>query len=283
MAAESPQSPDSSPLSWTVSPETNRPLHLLAYGLYAPLGAIVLLLVGGGAVAALFLLLEGSVGLVILLVLAVIVAFSRPPVLAAIRSEETNASLGYEGWSPSWVGVLVASVLCGVGLLVASFHSRMAAIALGALSVTAGLFSMALYTDATIDEGRLETQYSGVALRTLSGARSLDLLGVTAFWLTYARGADGFRNPRLIAVPREQAEPVRERLEAGVVADPEADPIGRAERTIVALFGLGVLATAPGLWLLVGDAGADEAMVLLYPMAMSLVFAGPMLWYAWKG
>ena len=142
---------------------------------------------------------------------------------------------------------------------------------------------MALYTDASIDaDGRLETQYSGVDLRTLSGVRSLELLGVTAFWLAYARGADGFRNPRLIAVPRERAAEVRERLDAGVAADPEADPIGRAERVVVTLFGLGVLAMGPVLLLLVGDAGEDEVVILGYLTVYSLVFAGPMFWYAWK-
>lgn len=279
MAAESPRS-----LSWTVSPETNSRLHLLAYGLYAPLGALAIGLALGGGVASVFLVLRGSWGPVLLFGVAVIVALTRPPVLAAIRSDETSASLGYEGWSPSWRGVLAASMLCGAVLLAASLHSRAAAVAVGALSVGAGLLSMVLYTDASIDaEGRLETQYSGVELRTLSGVRPLELFGVTAFWLAYARGADSFRNPRLIAVPRERTAEVRERLDAGVAADPAADPIGRTERIVVALFGLGVLATGPALLLLVGDAGGDELVVLGYLTVFSLVFAGPMFWYAWKG
>jgi hypothetical protein len=44
-----------------------------------------------------------------------------------------------------------------------------------------------------------------------------------------------------------------------------------------------MLATGPALWLVVGDAGAGRAVVLVYPTLMSTLFAGPMLWYAWKG
>lgn len=273
--------PDGS-LSWTISPETNRWLHLLAYGLYAPMGAVALVLVGGAVVATVVLALEGSWGPVLLLGLAVVIAFARPPVLAAIRSDEMDATLGYEGWSPSWRGVLAASVLCGAALLAASLHSRAAAIVVAATSVALGLLAMALYTEGSIDaDGRLETQYAGVDLRTLSGVRSLDVLGVTVFWLAYARGADTLRNPRVIAVPRERAAEVRDRLDAGVDADPEADPIGRAERAVVALFGLGVLATAPALWLLLGDAEngpLPAVMVLSY----TVLFGVPMFWYAWK-
>ena len=285
MAGGPPRSSDQpSTISWTVAPETTRWLHLLAYGLYAPLGAVALALLGGAAAAATVLLLEGSFAPVALLALAVLVAFSRPPVLAAIRSDETGASPGYEGWSPNWRGILVASVLCGTGILAAALRSRAAAVAVAAVSFVAGLVAMALYTDATIDaDGRLTTQDSGVELRTLSGVRSLELPGLTLFWLAYARGADGFRNPRLLAVPHERAAAVRGRLSAGVAADPDADPISRAERAVVALVGVGVLTTGPALWLLVGDAGADAAAVLIYPVAFSLVFAAPMLWYAWKG
>jgi len=264
---------DDGSLSWTVSPDTNRWLHLLAYGLYAPLGAVV---------ATIALALEGSWGPVFLLAIAVVVAIARPPILAAIRSDETTASLGYEGWSPSWRGVLAASTLCGAAILAASMHSRAAAVVVAAASVAIGLLAMALYTDASIDaDGRLETQYSGVELRTLSKIRSLDLLGVTAFWLSYARGADAFRNPRLIAVPPDRAAEVRERLDAGIDADPEADPIGRAERAIVALFGLGVLALGPALWLLLRGA-EDGALPVVMILSYTVLFAGPMFWYAWK-
>ncbi|QKY20831.1 hypothetical protein B4589_010740 [Halolamina sp. CBA1230] len=282
MAAESPRSP--SPLSWAVTPETNRWVHLLAYGLYAPLGAIALVLAVGGVAFSLVAVRNGSIGLVLLLGVAVIVALARPPVLAAILDDEVDTSSGYDGWQPSWRGVLAASVLCGAAILAASLHSRVAMGAVAVASFAAGLLAMTLTTEATIDEDlRLETQYTAVDLRTLSGVRSVDIGDATIVWLAYARGADGFRNPRVLAVPRERAAEVRERLDAGVAADPDADPIGRVERVVVALFGLGVLATAPGFWLLIGDAGADETLVLLYPVALSLVFAGPMLWYAWKG
>ncbi|WP_053946876.1 hypothetical protein [Halolamina sediminis] len=271
-------------LSWTVSPDTNRPLSLLGYGLYGPIGAVALVLAGGAVVATVSLALEGSWGPVFLLAIAVVVALARPPVLAAIKSGETTASVGYEGWSPSWRGALAASTLCGTAMLAALQHSRAAAGAVAVVSFAAGVIAMALHTEASIDaDGRLETQYATATLRSLSGVRSLDLIGVTVFRLSYARGADSFRNPRLIAVPSGQAAEVRKRLAAGVTADPEAEPIGRTERAVVALFALGVLATGPGLALLVGDAAEGGVVVVAYAGLFSVVFAAPMLWYAWKG
>jgi hypothetical protein len=281
---DQPPSNSPGPLSWRVSPETNRWLHLLSYGVLAPIGAVALVLAAGAVVVSVALLLEGSIGPALLLGLVVVVALARPPVLAAIRSGETTASAGYEGWSPGWRGVLAASTLCGAAMLAALQHSRAAAGAVAVVSFAAGLIAMALHTEASIDsDGRLETQYGAAILRTLSGVRSLDLLGVTVFWLSYARGADSFRNPRVLAVPRERAAAVRERLDAGVAADPEADPIGRTERAVVALFAIGVLATGPALALLVGDAAEGGVVVVAYAGLFSLVFAAPMLWYAWKG
>lgn len=271
-------------LSWAVTPETHRWLGLLAYGLYAPLGAIVLALAVGGVTLSLDAVRNGSIGLLLLLGVAVVMALVRPPVLAAIWSDEVDTSSGYDGWQPSWRGVLAASILCGAAILAASLHSRVAmgAVAMGGFA--AGLLAMTLTTDASIDEdGRLETQYAAVDLAALSTVRSVELRDVTVFWLSYARGADSFRNPRLLAVPRERAAAVRERLDAGVVAEPDADPIGRTERAVVALFALGALATGAGLALLVGDAAEGGMLVVVYAGTFSLLFAAPMLWYAWKG
>jgi hypothetical protein len=270
-------------LAWQVTPDSRRLLHVLAYGLLAPLGAVALTLLVGGVAFAAFAVRDGSWTPLLLLGVAVVIALARPPVLAAMLSDETEASFGHEDWHPSRRGLLTASVLCGGAMLAASLHSRIAVVAVAVLSFGAGLLAMTLSTDAVIDDDRrLETQYSTAALSTLSGVRSIDLGDLTVFWLVYARGADGFRNPRVLAVPRGQATRVREALDAGVDADPNADPIGRAERAVVALFGLGVLATGPALWLLIGDAGAG-AVVLAYAVTLSAVFAGPMLWYAWNG
>ena len=270
-------------LSWTVTPETSRWLHALSYGLLAPLGSLALALLLGGVAFAVASIRNGSWTSLLLLGAVVVFALARPPVLAAILSDETDASFGHGNWQPSRLGLLAASVLCGGAMLLASVHSRLAVVGVAVLSFTAGLLAMTLETDAEIDDGgRLATQQTSVALSTLAGVRSVAVGDLTVVWLSYARGADGFRNPRVLAVPREQAAQVRDVLDAGVAADADADPIDRAERVVVALFGLGVLATGPALWLLIGDTGR-EAVVLVYAVTFSVVFAGPMLWYAWKG
>ncbi|NHX34910.1 MULTISPECIES: hypothetical protein [Halolamina] len=51
----------------------------------------------------------------------------------------------------------------------------------------------------------------------------------------------------------------------------------------VALFGLGVLAMGPALWLLLGDAGDGRVLVAVSAGSFSMLFAAPMLWYALKG
>lgn len=272
-----------SPLAWTVTPETNRWLGLLAYGLLAPLGALALTLLVGAAALTAVSIRDGSWGLLLLLAVAVVVALARPPILTAILHDETDASLGYDGWEPSRIGLLAASTLCGLAMLAASLHSRVAAGLVAVLSFAAGLLAMTLLTDASIDDLRLETQQTGVDLSTLSRVRSLDIGGVTAFWLSYTRGADGVRNPRVLAVPRERAAQVRERLDAGVKADAGADPISHTERAVVVLFGLGVLATGAALALLVGDTAEGGVLVVGYAGTFALVFAAPILWYAWKG
>ncbi len=271
------------PLSWAVTPETSRWLHLLSYGLLAPLGAVTLAFLVGAVAFAAVSIRDGSWGPLLLLGVAVVIALVRPPTLAAVLSDETEASFGNDHWQPSRLGLFAASALCAGAMLAASLHSRIAVVGVAVLSFAAGLLAMTLATDAEVDaDGRLETQQTSVVLSTLSGVRSVAVGGVTVYWLSYARGADGLRNPRLIAVPRGQAARVREVLGAGVDADANADPMGPAERVVVALFAFGVMATGPGLWLLVGDVGR-EAVVLAYAVTFSLVLAGPMLWYAWKG
>ncbi|MBP1986396.1 hypothetical protein [Halolamina salifodinae] len=271
-------------LSWTVTPETNRWLHLLAYGLMAPLGAVALILVGGAVAVAAASVREGAWAVVLALGAVAVVALARPPVLAALLSEE--ASLGHEDWQPSRLGVALASLGCAVAMLLAFQHSPAAAGAVAALTFAAALVGMALSTDAEIDREAmvLATKVGpSVSLNALSGVRSVAVGSVVIYWLAYARGAGSLRAPRVLTIPREQATEVREVLDAGVDADSGADPAGRAERAVVTLVGLGVLATGPALFLLIGDAAADGLLVIGYAGVFSLVFAAPMLWYAWKG
>jgi len=284
-AAESePSSGDGNqlPLSWTVTPNTHRWLHLLSYGLLAPLGAVALVLVGGAVALGVASIRDGSWAILLALGALAVLALARPPVLAALLSDETEASWEHDYWQPSRLGLVAASTLCAVAMGLALQHSRAAAGAVAVLSFVAALAAMTLSTDASVDDLRLATQHTVVDLSTLSGVRSVTIGAVTVLWLSYARGADSFRNPRVLTVPRERAPQVREALDAGIDADASADPVGHAARAIIAVFGLGVLATGPALWLLVGAAG-EERVVLVYLVTFSLVFAGPMLWYAWKG
>lgn len=275
--------PTTPTLSWAVTPETNRWLHLLAYGLLAPLGAVALIL-GGGAVAfAASSLREGAWAIVLALGAVAVFALARPPVLAALLSEE--ASLGHDDWQPSRLGIVAASLGCAVAMLVAFQHSPAAAGAVAALPFAAALVGMTLSTDAEIDrEAMALTTQTGptMSLSALSGVRSVAVGSVVVYWLSYARGAGSLRAPHALTVPREQAPQVREVLDAGIDADSGADPAGRTERAIVGLIGVGALTVGPALWLL-AEPTEGSGLVFAYLGVIALVVAVPALWYAWKG
>ena len=268
-------------LSWRLTPENERWLTVLSYGMYAALWGFALLLAVGATALAVVFVLEGSWGpLLVGAALAAVLAFARPPIVAALRSGSMTPDDDY--WQPSRRGQVVAAVVGAAVLAPAFVFGQAVGVAVAVLLGSVSLLAMTLQTEATIDGSRLETQRKTVDLNGLSRVRTLSFGGLTVFWLQYARGADSFGNPRVLAATAEQAPEVRERLERGVDAPAEAEPIGRAERAIVALFGLGTLAAAPMVYLLVGVADRG-VLVVVYMGAFSLVFAGPMLWYAWKG
>jgi hypothetical protein len=270
-------------LSWTVSPETERWLAVLSHGLYAAFLGFGLVLGLSAVVAGVAVALDGSWGLVVVgAALVAILGFARPPVLAALLTGAITPS--ENAWRPSRRGQAVAAVI-GAALLVPAFvYSPAAGVAVAVLLVGSSLLSMTLHTEATIDADlRLETRRKSVELTDLSGVHSFSFGSLTVFWLQYARGADSYSNPRLLTVPNEQARQVCDALDAGVAEPANADPIGSAERSVVALFGVGVFAAGPTLLWLIGDGAEGSWLVAAYAGTFSLVFATPMLWYAWKG
>lgn len=278
-----PPSPSTPTLSWAVTPETNRWLHLLSYGLLAPLGAVALILIVGAVAFAAASVREGAWAIVLALAAVAVFALARPPVLAALASEE--ASLGHQNWQPSRLGVGLASLACAVVMVLAFQHSRAAAVAVAALTFAAALVGMTLSTDAEIDrEERVLTTQAGPAmsLDSLSGVRSVAVGSVAIYWLSYARGAGSLRAPHVLTVPRDRAPRVREVLDTGVDAGSGADPAGTAERAIVALIGVGAIAVGPALWLL-AEPTEGSGLVFTYLGIFSLVVAVPALWYAWRG
>ena len=266
-------------VSWTVTPDTERWVWVLSYGLYAVFLGVGLWVVVGLCAFLVVAVLEGSWELLVFLVAAVALALARPPILAVLREE--RASFGYEGWRPSRRG-LVAAALVGASALGVGFSvSEVAVAAVVVLGTGASLLAMVLTSEATVDarSRTLATRRSEVSTAGLSGVRSLAVGPVVLFWLTYVRGAGTLRTPRLLTVPRETAPAVREALQAGIEASADTDPIGRAERAVVVLFGLGMLTVAPGLWLLTGGDGRLGG-ILVYLWLLALVVATPMLWYA---
>lgn len=266
-------------VSWTVTPDTERWLWVLSHGLFALLLGFGLWLVVGVGVLTVAAVLEGSWGVLVVLVAVTALAVARPPMLAVLREERT--SFGYEGWQPSRRGLAAAALVGAVALGLGFAVSTVAVAVVVALGTGASLLAMVLTSEATVDRQSLtlSTRRSEVSLAGLSAVRSVAVGPLVLFWLSYVRGAATLRTPRLQTVPREVAPAVREALRAGVDAPADADPIDRAERVVVSLFGLGMLAVAPALWLLTGADGRLGG-ILGYLWLLSLVVAAPMLWYA---
>jgi hypothetical protein len=267
-------------VSWTVSPETERWLWVLSYGQFALLLGFGLWLAVGIAALTVVAALEGSWMVLVVLVAAVAFALARPPVLAILREE--GASFGYEGWRPSRRGLIAAAVGGAVALGIGFVVSEVVVGAVVALGFGATLLAMVLTSEGSIDPESLtlETKRKESSLAGLSGVRSVAVGPVRLFWLSYVRGAGGLRTPHLLTVPRGVVPAVRAALDAGLDAPAEADPIGRPERVVVALFGAGTLAVAPALWLASGGGDGPLAGLLVYLWLLSLVVAAPMLWYA---
>jgi hypothetical protein len=116
----------------------------------------------------------------------------------------------------------------------------------------------------------------------LDGVRRFRAAPVGVFvvcWLSYSRGMPSA--PRVIVVPSESFEPVSQLIDR-VSDSTEREPatINRPERLIASLFGLGLVAVGPVLWILLPP--GDGQLVALYAGAMFGLFGIVLLWYAYS-
>jgi hypothetical protein len=268
-------------VAWAVTPETDRWLDALCYGAVAVLGGITLLLVVGTGVLVGAALRDGSWMVVLGIAAVAVLALSRPPVLAALRAEETSVARADDEWHPSGRGAVVAALVGGVAVWPAADHSVTALSAVLAAGVAATTAGAALTTRGEIDGEAfvLETDGGTAPLAALSGVRSRSVGPVVLYFLSYARGTAAFGVPRLLTVPQSTAPAVETALAAGVDAPADADPISPGERAAVALFALGLLAVGPAFWLLATPAG-QGAFVAVLLGGFSSVVAVPLCWYA---
>jgi hypothetical protein len=88
-------------------------------------------------------------------------------------------------------------------------------------------------------------------------------------------------SPRIIVVPTEHTKTIDTLLDSTAsVSDHGRSTIARSERFIAGLFGLGLLAVGPVLWLVLPP--GDGQAVAMYAGAMFGLFGAMLLWYAYS-
>jgi hypothetical protein len=122
---------------------------------------------------------------------------------------------------------------------------------------------------------RLVRRDGASSLAGLRGARSVSLGSLTLFYLSFSPGTGGDA-PRLFVVPR------RVRADAEAVLDAVDEPgdgrvPSRAERVIVAVVGVSLLAAGPTAWVLLP--GGDARVVAAYAGSLFGLFGVVVLWY----
>jgi len=276
--------PDSDPVScdatidWELEVTDSPLLLMLAYVFPSILGGVVIL---SGTLLTWLLLqavLTGNfarvVGLVVIALLGLLARRYLPALLA------TNVT------DPFWDrysrrGLAVGSVL-GAIIMYGSvrLHPNAPFVVFVAswipLVLTAGF--------PTSGQADLETETLAVdgTEVPLDGVRRFRAAPVGRFvvcWLSYSRGMPSA--PRVIVVPSGSFEPVSQLIDR-VSDSTEREPstINRSERLIASLFGLGLVAIGPVLWILLPP--GDGQLVALYAGAMFGLFGIVLLWYAYS-
>ena len=121
-----------------------------------------------------------------------------------------------------------------------------------------------------------ETELLLEAVRTF---RVMSMGTFTVCWLSYTRGAP--TAPRIVVLPSDYVDAVAKLLETGPESPNEdRSTINRGERTVAGLFGLGMIAIGPLLWLILPP--GDGQVIALYAGAMFGLFGVMLLWYAYS-
>jgi len=263
-------------VTWEVDVTDSLLLHTLAYVGPSVLGGVAVLV--GGLVLWLVVsaVLDGNpargVGIVVVAVLALLSRRYLPAVLGT--GVTTSRSSRY-----SRRGLVVGSALGGLVLLGSAGVHPVAPFAVVVASWVPLVLTAGFPTSGRADREAGTLVVDGTEV-PLGGVRALRTVSVGAFavcWLSYARGVP--TAPRLVVLPSGRLDAVSDLVEAGRdTSAGERSTIGRAERLVAGLFGLGMVAVGPVLWLALPP--GDGQVVALYAGAVFGLFGTVLLWYA---
>jgi len=265
-------------VDWELDVTDSSLLVGLAYVFPSVLGGVIVL--GCGLVVWLVAsaVWDGDFGRAIgLLVVAVLALLSRRYLLALLEMD-VSASF-FERFSRR--GLLVGSRLGAVTLLgstqvhpsgpFAVFIGSCIPLVLTAAFPTSGHADLAA-TTLVVDETEVPLE----AVRTF---RTMSMGTFAVCWLSYTRGAP--TAPRIVVLPSDYVDAVANLLDTVPEPSNEERPtIDRAERVVACLFGLGMIAIGPLLWLVLPP--GDAQVIAVYAGALFGLFGVLLLWYAYS-
>lgn len=262
--------------SWEFEVQDSRALTVLSYIFPSVLGGVVVLVVLLFSQLLLDALLDGNVGQAVLYlgfgVLAILIRRWFIPAL-------TETSL-YEPLRKQFskLGLVFGSV-CGALILYLSLRLHPFApfiVFIGSwipLSITAE-FPIEGY--AKLNEKLFVAKNTEIPLQSVQNYRTFSAGTLTFCWLSYARGVP--KAPRMVIVPREDFVVAQTLLEDAIGQSAlGGSTIGKPQRWILIIFGIGQLAIGPILWFLLSEGGK---LVAVYAGATFGMTGVIMLWYA---
>jgi hypothetical protein len=207
-------------------------------------------------------------------------------ILALLSRRYLPAVLATDLTDPLWTRysrrALVVGSLCGALALLGSAQLHpVAPFAVFVASWVPVVLTAAFPTSGRANRaaGTLVVDDTEVPLDAVSAFRTVSVDTFAVCWLSYTRGVP--TAPRIVLLPSSHLEFVSRLVEAAPDA-PKRDrsTIGRTERLVAGLFGLGMAAVGPVLRLLLPP--GDGQVVALYAGAMFGLFGVVLLWYAYR-
>lgn len=269
---------DDATVKWEFDVTDSPLLRTLAYVGPSIFGGVAIL--AGGLLLWLVVsaLLDGN--------LAQAVGFVALAVLALLSRRYLPALLDTNLTGPLWNrysqrGILAGSVFGALVLLGSTQLHPVAPFAVFIASWVPVVLTAEFPTSGYVDRavGTLVIDDTKVPLDAVSAFRAGSIGTVTVCWLSYTRGVP--TAPRIIILPSSYLDAVSNLIETDPDASKqERSTINRTERLVAGLFGLGLVALGPVLWLILPP--GDGQVVALYAGTMFGLFGMVLLWYAYS-
>lgn len=256
---------------------TDSPLLLtLAYVGPSVFGGVAILVAGLVLFLVVSAVLNGNVARAVGVVAVVVLALLSRRYLPALLATDL-ADPPWERYSRR--GSVVGS-LCGALVLFGSARLHPAApFAVFVASWVPVVLTAGFPTTGRVDRavGTLTVDDTEIPLEAISAVRSIHIDTFAVCWLSYTRGVP--TAPRLVVVPSSALDSVSALIETGTdTPNPDRSTLDRPARLVAGLFGLGLVAVGPALWLLLPP--GDGQVVALYAGAMFGLMGAVLLWYA---